>query len=123
MDIQKALEDFQAASEQGISTIKDTELMKFRMKLIKDEFEELEEAVECKTEVDVLKEMCDLVYVLVGSFVQWDISFNEVFQMVQDSNMSKFVDGKPIRNEWGKVLKGPDYFKAEPVIEQYLESR
>jgi predicted HAD superfamily Cof-like phosphohydrolase len=63
---------------------------------------------------EVMKEACDLVYVVLGMFVEFGWDFDEAFARVHESNMSKLgEDGKPIYREDGKVLKGPDFFKPD----------
>jgi predicted HAD superfamily Cof-like phosphohydrolase len=58
---------------------------------------------------NLLKEMADLMYVLYGFAVSFGLPLDEAFKRVHESNMSKLVDGKPLRREDGKVLKGPNY--------------
>lgn len=71
----------------------------------------------------VAKELADLLYVVIGTAVSWDVPLEEVFEEVHRSNMSKAgPDGKPIFRDDGKLLKGPDYTPAElkPIIEAHL---
>ena len=57
-----------------------------------------------------MKEACDLVYVILGMFVEFGWNFDEAFKRVHESNMSKLdEEGNPIRREDGKILKGPNY--------------
>jgi hypothetical protein len=80
-----------------------------RRELIQEEFKELMSAPYLD---EVMKEACDLVYVVLGLFVEFGWDFDEAFARVHESNMSKLgEDGKPIYREDGKVLKGPDFFK------------
>jgi hypothetical protein len=80
-----------------------------RRELIQEEFKELMSAPYLD---EVMKEGCDLVYVVLGMFVEFGWDFDEAFSRVHESNMSKLgEDGKPIYREDGKVLKGPDFFK------------
>ena len=80
-----------------------------RRELIQEEFKELMSAPYLD---EVMKEACDLVYVVLGLFVEFGWDFDEAFSRVHESNMSKLgEDGKPIYREDGKVLKGPDFFK------------
>ena len=61
-----------------------------------------------------MKEACDLVYVVLGTFVEFGWDFDEAFKRVHESNMSKLdAEGKPIYREDGKVLKGPNYHKPD----------
>ena len=82
-----------------------------RRELIHEEFIELMTAPYLD---EVMKEACDLVYVVLGMFVEFGWDFDEAFSRVHESNMSKLgEDGKPIYREDGKVLKGPDFFKPD----------
>ncbi len=95
-----------------------------RESLMGEEFIELREAMRANDLVAIAKEACDLLVVTYGTLVEYGIDADAVFEMVHKSNMSKLgADGKPIHREDGKVLKGPNYFKAEPVIEEYLKLR
>jgi len=81
-----------------------------RRELIQEEFKELMSAPYLD---EVMKEACDLVYVVLGMFVEFGWDFDEAFARVHESNMSKLgEDGKPSYREDGKDLKGPDFFKA-----------
>lgn len=74
---------------------------------------EMEEAL-IKIKADLLKELCDLQYVLSGFVVAFNLKFDEAFRRVHESNMSKLGDdGKPIYREDGKILKGPNYKKPD----------
>jgi phosphoribosyl-ATP pyrophosphohydrolase len=82
-----------------------------RRKLIQEEFKELMTAPYLD---EVMKEACDLVYVVLGMFVEFGWDFDEAFSRVHESNMSKLgEDGKPVYREDGKVLKGPNYKQAD----------
>ena len=92
-------------------TQEEGETINLRRKLIIEEFQELMAAPYLD---EVMKEACDLVYVVLGMFVEFGWDFDEAFSRVHESNMSKLgEDGKPIYREDGKVLKGPDYKKAD----------
>lgn len=68
------------------------------------------------------KELADLRYVTDGAAVALGLPLDEAFEVVHESNMSKLgEDGKPIKNEDGKALKGPNYWQAEPRIRELLE--
>ena len=83
-----------------------------RINLIKEELLELEEAIEKKDIKEVADALTDILYVTYGAGHAFGINLDKCFEEVQNSNMSKLgPDGKPIYNEQGKVMKGPDYFK------------
>ena len=89
--------------------IKITEL---RYALIKEELNELKEAIENKDIKEVADALTDILYVTYGAGHAFGIDLDKCFEEVQNSNMSKLgKDGKPIYNEKGKVMKGPNYFK------------
>lgn len=98
------------------------ERKELRVKLMEEEFEELEFAMNEKDLVGIAKEAVDLLVVTYGTLVEYGINADAIFEMVHKSNMSKLgEDGKPIKREDGKILKGPNYKKAEPEIEAYLK--
>ncbi len=83
-----------------------------RLNLIKEELLELTEAIEKKDIGEVADALTDILYVTYGAGHAFGINLDKCFKEVQDSNMSKLgADGKPIYNEYGKVMKGPNYFK------------
>ena len=83
-----------------------------RLDLIREELSELKEAVEKKDIKEVADALTDILYVTYGAGHAFGINLDKCFEEVQNSNMSKLgSDGKPIYNEQGKVMKGPDYFK------------
>ena len=85
-----------------------------RYDLIKEELEELEEAMENKDLLEVADALTDILYVTYGAGHAFGINLDQCFEEVQSSNMSKLSeDGKPIYNESGKVMKGPKYFKPD----------
>ena len=85
-----------------------------RYDLIKEELEELKEAMENKDLLEVADALTDILYVTYGTGHAFGIDLDKCFEEVQNSNMSKLgEDGKPIYNESGKVLKGPKYFKPD----------
>ena len=87
---------------------------KLRIDLIKEELEELTEAMNNKDLLEVADALTDILYVTYGAGHAFGIDLNECFNEVQNSNMSKLgEDGKPIFNEFGKVMKGPNYFKPD----------
>ena len=92
-----------------------------RINLIKEELLELEEAIEKKDIKEVADALTDILYVTYGAGHAFGINLDKCFQEVQNSNMSKLgKDGKPITNEHGKVLKGPNYFK--PNLSKFVTS-
>ena len=88
------------------------EITSLRTNLIKEELSELEEAIEKRDIKEVADALTDILYVTYGAGHSFGIDLDKCFQEVQNSNMSKLgQDGKPIKNEYGKVMKGPNYFK------------
>ena len=95
---------------------------KLRLSLIKEEFDELENAINKKDLVEIADALTDILYVTYGAGHAFGINLDKCFDEVQNSNMSKLdVNGKPIYNEFGKVLKGPNYFK--PNLRKFLEEK
>ena len=85
-----------------------------RYDLIKEELEELKEAMENKDLLEVADALTDILYVTYGAGHAFGINLDKCFEEVQSSNMSKLgEDGKPIYKESGKVMKGPKYFKPD----------
>ena len=85
-----------------------------RYDLIKEELGELREALEKKDIKEVADALTDILYVTYGAGHAFGINLDKCFDEVQKSNMSKLgKDGKPIFNEFGKVMKGPNYFKPD----------
>ena len=85
---------------------------KLRIDLIKEELRELTEAMNNKDLLEVADALTDILYVTYGAGHAFGINLDECFEEVQNSNMSKLDEnGKPIYNEHGKVMKGPNYFK------------
>ena len=85
-----------------------------RYDLISEELAELKEALDKKDIKEVADALTDILYVTYGAGHAFGIDLDKCFDEVQRSNMSKLgVDGKPIYNEKGKVLKGPNYFKPD----------
>ena len=83
-----------------------------RYNLIKEELDELKEAIDKKDIKEVADALTDILYVTYGAGHAFGINLDKCFEEVQNSNMSKLgLDGKPIYNENGKVMKGPNYFK------------
>ena len=87
---------------------------KLRLDLIKEELEELTEAMKNKDLLEVADALTDILYVTYGAGHAFGIDLDKCFEEVQNSNMSKLdSDGKPIYNDDGKVMKGPNYFKPD----------
>ena len=87
---------------------------KLRINLIKEELEELSEAMNNNDLLEVADALTDILYVTYGAGHAFGINLDSCFDEVQNSNMSKLgKDGKPIYNEAGKVMKGPNYFKPD----------
>ena len=103
--------------ESSFSTDKINEL---RIDLIREELDELIEAINKKDLVEVADALTDILYVTYGAGHAFGINLDECFQEVQNSNMSKLDDnGKPIYNDKGKVMKGPNYFK--PDLKKFIK--
>ena len=87
---------------------------KLRIDLIKEELEELTEAMNNKDLLEVADALTDILYVTYGAGHAFGIDLDKCFDEVQNSNMSKLDEkGKPVYNESGKVMKGPNYFKPD----------
>ena len=87
---------------------------KLRYDLIKEELGELKEAIDSKDLLEVADALTDILYVTYGAGHAFGINLDKCFEEVQSSNMSKLdANGKPIFNESGKVMKGPNYFKPD----------
>ncbi len=87
---------------------------KLRLDLIKEELFELTEAMNNKDLLEVADALTDILYVTYGAGHAFGINLDKCFEEVQNSNMSKLGEnGKPIYNENGKVMKGPNYFKPD----------
>ena len=85
-----------------------------RYDLIKEELDELKEAIKNKDIKEVADALTDILYVTYGAGHAFGINLDKCFEEVQSSNMSKLgIDGKPIYNAKGKVMKGPNYFKPD----------
>ena len=93
---------------------------KLRVDLIEDELRELKEAINKKDLQETIDALTDILYVTYGAGHAFGVNLDKCFEEVQNSNMSKLGnDGKPIFNENGKVMKGPNYFK--PNLNQFLK--
>jgi len=98
----------------------DKKIQDLRYELIKEELDELKQAIEDKNLKEVADALTDILYVTYGAGHAFGIDLDKCFDEVQSSNMSKLgSDGKPIYNESGKVMKGPNYF--QPNLRKFLE--
>ena len=98
----------------------DEKTMQLRYELIKEELNELEEAMKTKNLKEIADALTDILYVTYGAGYAYGINLDKCFKEVQRANMSKLGnDGKPIFNEKDKVMKGPNY--TEPNLKQFVE--
>ena len=98
----------------------DEKTMQLRYELIKEELNELEQAMKTKNLKEIADALTDILYVTYGAGYAYGINLDKCFQEVQRANMSKLgKDGKPIYNEKGKVMKGSNY--SEPNLKQFVE--
>ena len=98
----------------------DEKTMQLRYELIKEELDELEQAMKTKNLKEIADALTDILYVTYGAGYAYGINLDKCFQEVQRANMSKLgADGKPIFNEKGKVMKGPNY--SAPNLKQFIE--
>ena len=101
---------FRTVMSQPVATT-DTTVHTMQLSLMVEEIEEFSEAVENESDGNQLKELADVVYVAFQYAAARGWPLDEALDRVYESNMSKLVDGKPLRREDGKVLKGPNYQK------------
>ena len=117
------VEDFMTAFGQDVekvASVPDRKTAMLRLKLILEEYEELETAVEEKHLVGIADALTDILYVTYGAGHAFGINLDECFEEVHESNMSKLgPDGKPIYRDDGKGMKGPDY--REPDLRKVLK--
>ena len=98
----------------------DEKTMQLRYELIKEELNELEQAMKTKNLKEIADALTDILYVTYGAGYAYGIDLDKCFKEVQRANMSKLgKDGKPIYNEKGKVMKGPNY--SGPNLKQFVE--
>ena len=98
----------------------DDKTMQLRYDLIKEELDELEKAMKTKNLKEVADALTDILYVTYGAGFAYGIDLDKCFKEVQRANMSKLgEDGKPIYNEKGKVMKGPNY--SEPNLKPFVK--
>lgn len=96
-------------------SIPDEAIRQLRVRLIQEEFDELQEAMAAKNLPAVAKELADLLYVVYGTAVSYGVDMDPVFREVHRSNLSK-VGG--YKREDGKWVKPPTYSPAdvEPLL-------
>ena len=98
-------------TKPGLSSDKINNL---RISLINEELEELKDAIKKKDLKETIDALTDILYVTYGAGHAFGVNLDQCFNEVQNSNMRKLgSDGKPIYNEIGKVMKGPNYFKPD----------
>ena len=91
-----------------------TKINELRYNLIKEELDEFKQALDNNDLLEVADALTDILYVTYGAGHAFGINLDACFEEVQNSNMSKLgSDGKPIYNDQGKVMKGPNYFKPD----------
>ena len=99
--------------------LSNNKINELRISLINEELEELKKAVKDNDILEVADALTDILYVAYGAGHAFGINLDKCFNEVQQSNMSKLgSDGKPIYNESGKFMKGPNYFK--PDLSKFL---
>jgi len=118
-NVKKFMETFgQEVKEKNV--FPDEKIIQLRYELIKEELEELKQAIKDKDMKEIADALTDILYVTYGAGHAFGINLDVCFDEVQKSNMSKLgLDGKPIYNENGKVMKGPNYFK--PNLNKFLK--
>ena len=103
------------------SDFPENKILKLRIDLIQEELDELKEAIDNRDIVEVADALTDILYVTYGAGHSFGINLDDCFSEVQRSNMSKLDEnGKPVFNDSGKVLKGPNYFK--PDLKKYIKT-
>ena len=114
------METFGQEVKSKASSFPDQKIQNLRYDLIKEELEELKDALNQKNLKEVADALTDILYVTYGAGHAFGIDLDKCFAEVQNSNMSKLDEnGKPIYNENGKVMKGPNYFK--PNLQKFIE--
>ena len=111
--VKKFMETFGQEIREKASFPED-KITSLRYDLIKEELDELKEAIDNRDTKEVADALTDILYVTYGAGHAFGINLDKCFEEVQNSNMSKLgSDGKPIYNDKGKVMKGPNYFKPD----------
>jgi len=97
----------------------DDKIVDLRIKLIEEELQELKDAIKNKDIVEVADALTDILVVTYGGAAAWGLEIDKCFSEVHRSNMSKLsTDGKPIYNDYGKVMKGPNY--SPPDLKKFF---
>ena len=118
-DVKKFMETF-GQMVRTKSQFPDEKTMRLRYDLIKEELNELELAMKSKNLKEIADALADILYVTYGAGYAYGINLDKCFKEVQRANMSKLGnDGKPIYNDKGKVMKGPNYLA--PNLKQFVE--
>ena len=111
--VKKFMETFGQEVKQKSEFPKE-DIVKLRISLIEEELNELKDAIKNNDIKEAADALTDILYVTYGAGIAFGIDLDKCFNEVQNSNMSKLGgDGKPIYNEFGKVMKGPNYFKPD----------
>ena len=120
MNYQKDVSNFMILGEQKIASDLNlnNEQTQLYMNLIKEEFEETAKAFDEEDLIEVADGLADMVWVIMGMCNSAGIDFDKIWAEVKSSNMSKFVDGKFIKDDAGKIMKPETYFK--PNIKKAL---
>ena len=115
MTYQKDVAEFMEAGEQQVSSalkrIEDQEAL--YMNLITEEYKETLQAFQQRDIIELADGLADMVWVIMGLCNSVGIDFEKVWEEVRSSNMSKFQDGRVIKNDQGKILKPESYFKPD----------
>ncbi len=94
-------------------------ILDLRKKLIEEEYQELKDAIDDNDIIEVADALTDILVVTYGAGIAFGIDLDKCFEEVHRSNMSKLSEeGKPIYNEYGKVMKGPNY--SPPDIKKFI---
>ncbi len=113
----KKVQEFMETFGQEVKlkpSLSSEKINKLRLDLIKEELDELKKAINNNDLLEVADALTDILYVTYGAGHAFGIDLDSCFQEVQNSNMSKLGEGgKPIYNDAGKVMKGPNYFKPD----------
>ena len=110
-NVKKFMETFGQETKEKAS-FPNNKIISLRYDLIKEELDELKAAIDKRDIKEVADALTDILYVTYGAGHAFGIDLDKCFNEVQNSNMSKLgSDGKPIYNDKGKVMKGPNYFK------------
>ena len=120
-DFYNDVKEFQTAVGQNVGTkpeFPDEAERELRIRLLKEEWEEYIQG-ECKHDLEnIAKELADIIYIVCGTAVSYGIPLDKVFDEVHASNMAKLIDGKPVRREDGKIVKGKNY--EAPRLDEIL---